>query len=123
MTFAAAELRELAEHWVAAWNMHDLDAILSHYSDDVQFQAMTVAARFNRPDGKLHGVAELREHFRRGLEKVPGLRFELEEVFSAPGGYAVVYRRENGNRVIDAVELDGDGKVRRATAYYLTEQK
>ncbi|MEG4397414.1 nuclear transport factor 2 family protein [Microcoleus sp. BROC3] len=24
-----------AEHWVQAWNSHDLDAIVSHYEDDV----------------------------------------------------------------------------------------
>jgi len=123
MPYSPTQLRELAEHWIAAWNAHDLDAIMSHYAADVEFEVATAVVRFNRADGKLHGASELREHFRRGLEKVPELRFELEQVFFAPGGYAALYRRENGNRVVDAVELDGEAKVKRATAYYLAEQK
>src|SRR5438270_868337 len=27
----------LADAWSRAWNAHDLDAILSHYADDVEF--------------------------------------------------------------------------------------
>ena len=26
-----------AAHWIEAWNSHDIDAILSHYVDDVEF--------------------------------------------------------------------------------------
>ncbi len=117
------ELRVIAEHWIAAWNAHDLDAIMSHYADTVEFQADTVVRRWDRADGRLHGAAELREHFRRGLELAPTLSFTLEEVLSAPDGYAVIYRRDNGNRVIDVVELDVAGKAARVTAYYAGAQK
>ena len=92
--------------WIAAWNRHDVDAIMSHYADDVIFQAETVVRRWNKPEGVLHGKAELRAHFAKGLELASDLHFEFEEVFQCPGGYAVLYRRNNGNRVIDVVELD-----------------
>jgi ketosteroid isomerase-like protein len=26
-----------AEDWIAAWNAHDLDRVLSHYADDIVF--------------------------------------------------------------------------------------
>ncbi|HEY1719907.1 MAG TPA: nuclear transport factor 2 family protein [Magnetospirillaceae bacterium] len=116
-------LRAIAEHWIAAWNAHDLDAIMSHYAEAVVFRADTVVRRWERADGALRGKAELREHFRRGLELAPTLRFILEEVLSAPDGYAVIYRRDNANRVIDAVDLDTDGKAVRVTAYYAGAQK
>ena len=117
-SFAAAHARS----WIEAWNAHDIEAILAHYSDDVELQTQTVVRRFGRPDGKLKGKAELREHFTRGLKLAPNLRFELEDVFTSPGGYAVLYRRENGNRVIDAVTLDGDGRAKEVRAYYLNAQ-
>jgi hypothetical protein len=120
---ALADLRQIAEHWIAAWNAHDLDAIMSHYAADIDFEADTVVRRWNRPDGRLHGIAELREHFRRGLELAPTVHFTLEGVFSTPSGYAVLYRRETGNRVVDAVELDADGKAVRVRAFYGGEQK
>ena len=28
--------QRFAEHWYAAWNAHDLTAILAHYADDVE---------------------------------------------------------------------------------------
>ncbi len=111
-----------AAAWIAAWNAHDLDAILALYADDVVFSAPTVVRRWNVPDGILRGKAALREHFRRGLELVPTLHFEQEEVFLSPGGYAVLYRRENGHRVIDVAELDEQDQIRVGRAYYAEEQ-
>lgn len=115
-------LREHALSWIDAWNRHDLEAILAHYADDVVFQASTVARRWHKPDGILRGKAELRAHFQRGLELSPELRFGFEEFFSCPGGYAVLYRRNNGNRVIDAVELDENQLARHVRAFYAEEQ-
>jgi hypothetical protein len=36
---------------------------------------------------RYHPSVPLREHFRRGLELAPLLRFELDQVFDCPGGY------------------------------------
>jgi hypothetical protein len=106
-----------AKNWIAAWNAHDLDAILLHYSPNVVFEARTVATRWNKVDGKFHGIGELRDHFALGLELAPNLHFELEQVFIAPSGYSVLYTRGNGNRVIDCVELDARWRANRVVAY------
>jgi hypothetical protein len=111
-----------AEGWIAAWNAHDLNAILEHYAEDIVFRADTVVSRWGRPDGALRTKAELREHFRLGLERAPDLHFTLRQVLTCPDGYAVIYARENGNVVIDAVELDDNGHARRVHAYYAGEQ-
>ncbi len=116
-------LRAHALSWIDAWNRHDVEEILSHYADDVVFQAATVVRRRNRRDGILRGKAELRAHFAKGLELAPDLHFELEEIFHCPGGYAVLYRRNNGNRVIDVVELDESQLIRCARAFYADHQK
>ena len=34
----------LAREWVEAWNAHDLERILSHYAEDVEFASPFVAA-------------------------------------------------------------------------------
>jgi SnoaL-like domain len=111
-----------ANDWIEAWNSHDLERILSHYSKDVVFEAETVRTRWNKADGKLHGIAELRRHFALGLELAPQLKFQLDQVFSAPSGYAILYQRENGNRVIDCVVIDDAGYAARVTAYYASLQ-
>jgi hypothetical protein len=112
-----------AETWIEAWNSHDLDRIMSHYSDDVVFEAQTAVVRWGKPDGRLVGKGALREHFALGLKLAPQLHFALEEVFLAPGGYAILYQRENGNRVIDAVTLDRDGRNSKIVAYYKAAQR
>jgi ketosteroid isomerase-like protein len=112
-----------AKDWIEAWNSHDLERILSHYSKDVAFEVETARTRWNKADGKLHGIAELRRHFALGLELAPQLKFQLDQVFLAPSGYAVLYQRENGNRVIDCVAIDDAGLAARVTAYYASFQR
>jgi hypothetical protein len=123
MPYSPLEVCAVAEDWIEAWNAKDLDRIMGHYAVDIEFVANTVVRRWQKPDGKLRGLAELRDHFGLGLKLVPELHFEMESVFFAPSGYAVLYRRENGNRVLDVVELNSEGKARRVTAYYQGEQK
>jgi plasmid stabilization system protein ParE len=123
MPHSFEEMRALAEHWINAWNARDLPRIMDHYAHDVEFEVNTAVTRWNKADGTLRGVAELREHFRRGLELAPDLHFDLEQIFFVPSGYAVLYRRENGNHVVDAVELDARGKAKRVKAFYASAQR
>jgi ketosteroid isomerase-like protein len=39
----------LAREWVAAWNAHDLDAIMALYTPDVVFQTPTVIDTLGTP--------------------------------------------------------------------------
>ena len=121
MTYEDAETH--AKDWIEAWNAHDLERIMSHYSRDVVFEAETVKMRWQKPDGKLFGVVELRKHFALGLELAPQLNFQLEQVFLAPSGYAILYRRENGNRVIDCVTMNDSGQAAKVIAYYAGSQR
>jgi ketosteroid isomerase-like protein len=108
---------QIAMDWCEAWNRRDLDAILSHYSDDVVITSPTVVQRFGRLDGTLHGKEALRESFAIGL-RAPRLRFELLDVLLGVEGMLVVYRRETGALVADLMELDGAGKASHVRAYY-----
>jgi ketosteroid isomerase-like protein len=116
------DLKSMVEDWIEAWNSKDLDRIMLHYASSVVFEANTVVRRWNRPDGVLRGADELREHFRMGLERAPTLHFELEDVFTVPSGYAALYRRDNGNRVLDVVELDSSSQAVAVKAFYLGSQ-
>ena len=37
------EARKLADLWVAAWNAHDLDLIMTHYEDAVELTSPVAA--------------------------------------------------------------------------------
>jgi ketosteroid isomerase-like protein len=47
-----ATAREFAAAWYAAWNAHDLEAILEHYADDVEMSSPLVAALTGEPGGR-----------------------------------------------------------------------
>lgn len=113
----AARAWAMARDWVAAWNARDLDAVLSHYAEDVEVRSPLVVARLGRPDGTLRGKEELRAYFARGMAK-PDLRFELVDVRVGVNAVCVLYDRENGARVADTMDLGGDGRVRRMVACY-----
>jgi len=42
-TVTPDDARKLANDWVAAWNAHDLEAILMHYEDAVELISSSVA--------------------------------------------------------------------------------
>jgi ketosteroid isomerase-like protein len=110
--------RELAEEWVAAWNEHDLDAIVSMYSPDVVFQTPTIIDSLGIPDGRVEGLDRLREHFERGLERLPDLRFELDEVYTGVHAIAIAYRWRDGTPVCELHEYDAEERIERVQALY-----
>ena len=111
------EARQKASAWCAAWNDLDLDAIMTHYSEDVAFSSPTVVARWGAADGWLRGKAKLRDNFAMGV-KAPGLHFELVDVLLGVNAMCVLYRRETGLLVSDLVEFDEHGHGLRVVACY-----
>jgi SnoaL-like domain/Rho termination factor, N-terminal domain len=113
-------VREHATRWLEAWNAHDLEAIVGCYAEDVEYAAPAVVA--GREDRRLRGREALREHFARGLELAPNLTVTEESLLVGPGGFAILYRREDGHRAVEAVELNDSGLVTQARVYYEREQ-
>ncbi len=110
--------QELAEEWVAAWNAHDLDAIMSLYSPAIVFQTPTIIDSLGIPDGRVEGLDRLREHFERGLARLPDLRFELEEVYTGVHAVAMTYRWHDGTPVCELHEYDAEERIERVQALY-----
>jgi hypothetical protein len=111
------QARQAARDWCDAWNRRDLDGIMHHYADDVEFSSPTVIKWWEIADGWLRGKAKLRENFAIGT-KAPNLHFELMDVLLGVNSMCVVYRRETGVLVTDLVEFDENGKGRRVIACY-----
>ena len=109
-------IREHADRWREAWNARDLDEIVSCYSEQVEFVLPALVS--DDEERRISGREELREHFRHGLELAPNLTVDEESLLVGPSGFAILYRREDGHRAIETVELDADGLASRARVYY-----
>lgn len=42
---------QIGQEWSDAWNLHDLNAILSHYADDVEFTSPFGVKLLGNPNG------------------------------------------------------------------------
>jgi predicted ester cyclase len=116
------EAWNLANHWVAAWNAHDLDLILTHYDDACELTSPVVAQLLGLPDGKVAGKANLRAYFQRGLEAYPELHFRLEDVLWGVNSVVLYYANQKGTRTAEFMELSSSGKVVRVVANYSAQQ-
>jgi predicted ester cyclase len=112
------EAWSLANHWVAAWNAHDLDLIMSHYEDAVELTSPVAAQLLGTSDGKVIGKSALRAYFQRGLEAYPELQFHLEDVLCGVNSVVLVYQNQKGTRTAEYMELSASGKVARVVANY-----
>lgn len=109
---------KLANHWVAAWNSHDLELILTHYEDAVELTSPAAAQLLGTPDGKVVGKTNLRAYFQRGLTAYPELRFHLEDVLWGVNSVVLCYLNQKGTRTAEFMELSATGKVARVVANY-----
>ena len=112
------EARNLADLWVAVWNAHDLDLIITHYEDTVELTSPVAAQLLGTSDGKVVGKANLRAYFQRGLEAYPELHFRLEEVLWGINSVVLLYTNQKGTRTAEFMELSAIGKVARVVANY-----
>ncbi len=113
-----AEVRDLANHWVTAWNDHDLDAIMAHYEDAVDLTSPAAAQLLGTSDGKVIGKANLRAYFQRGLEAYPELHFHLKDVLWGVNSVVLYYLNQKGTHTAEFMELSANGKVARVVANY-----
>ena len=118
IVITASQAREFADHWVGSWCSHDLDAIMSHYAEDVVLVSPAAAKILNDPSGTVRGKEALRNYFRRGLEAYPELSFELKDVMWGLNSVVLCYANQRGTKTAEFMEFDGDGKVVRVVANY-----
>ena len=107
-----------ARQWIAAWNAHNLDLIISHYSDEVVFSSPFVKRIGASASGSVYGRAALIEYFRAGLERFPGLSFQLRAVLIGIDTVTILYDSVNGLLAAETMALSDTGQITRVWAQY-----
>jgi hypothetical protein len=107
-----------AEDWSAAWNRHDVDAVLTHFHNDVVFTSPVAAQVVPDSGGIVQGKAALREYWTAALKTMPDLHFDVVGVYSGESVLVINYRNQRGGLVNEVLEFDG-GLVRRGHGTYL----
>jgi hypothetical protein len=113
-----AEAQEFALEWIAAWNSHDLDRILSHYADDVEVTSPLVETVLGPGRVTLRGKELLREYWGTALAKYPDLHFRLYRAYAGPRSVVLHYQSVQALVSAECMEFNGAGLVRRVLAHY-----
>ena len=107
------------EQWISAWNSHDLDKILSHYTDDIVMESPLALKRLPETGWVVKGKQALRAYWKMGLELIPDLFFEVYEVFTGVNGITIYYlNHATGKKTAEVLFLNDEAKAYKAFAYY-----
>jgi steroid delta-isomerase-like uncharacterized protein len=74
---SATELERVIQRYNAAWNAHDLDAIMSMHAPDMTFE--------NHTAGESAQGEEVRRHVAKIFETWPDIRFETRRLYARDG--------------------------------------
>jgi hypothetical protein len=123
-TLSEAEADAFVAEWMDAWNAHDLDRVLDHYADDVEYYSPFIAqlAEPGGPgaDGRLTGKAAVGAYFAAALERNPDLHFEPPtQVAVGAGSICFVYRSIRNLTAVETLVLaPGSRTVAKAHCHY-----
>ena len=101
------EAVEFADRWLAAWNSHDVEAVLEHFTDDVVFTSPVAARVVPGSGGVLRGKDALRAYWSIALERIPDLHFEVVGVYAGIDHLVINYRNHVGGLVCEVLRLSG----------------
>ena len=107
-----------ATSWIESWNRHDLDSVMSHYADDVEYHSPFVARLFNEPTGVIKRKSQVRSYLEKGLASYPDLYFQLFHVFLGVSSLALSYQSVNNLLATEVFELNEEGLISRVLAHY-----
>jgi ketosteroid isomerase-like protein len=109
--------RRFAEEWIAAWNAHDLERILAHYTDDFEMSSPVIVDLVGEPSGLLKGKRAVCDYWSRALARIPDMYFDLIDVYTGAGSVVIHYTGPRGASA-EAFWFNAEGKVCRAAAHY-----
>lgn len=106
-----------AAEWIGAWNSHDLERILSHYSDDFEMSSPVIVSLVGEPSGTLRGKATVGAYWARALQHIPDLRFDLLGTLVGVDSITLYYKGPRGMSA-EVLYFGPEGRVVKAGAHY-----
>ena len=99
--------QQFASDWLDAWNARDLDAILSHFGDEIVFTSPLAARIIEGSNGIIRGKEQLHAYWNEGLRRYPELHFEIENLYLGVITIVIHYRNHSGGLVNEVLTFDG----------------
>ena len=112
------DANRFAEHRVAAWNSHDIDSVLAHYTDDVELTKPMIQQVLGVSSGTLKGKKAIGDYWRAALQKIPDLKFSIIDVTVGVGAVSVYYDAVMGKKAVETFFFNDQAKVYKSLVTY-----
>lgn len=112
------EIKWFAADWINDWNSHDIERILSHYAQAIEFHSPKVSIFTKGAKAYFSTREELRPYFLRALANRPNLHFKLIQTCADANGIALVYQNDIDAIGVELMDLDVNGHIKRARVLY-----
>ncbi|MEP6907153.1 MAG: nuclear transport factor 2 family protein [Pseudoxanthomonas sp.] len=116
-----AYMQAFAIDWIDAWNSHDLERILRHYSEDIAVTSPFVEMIVGPGQGTISGKSALRNYWTAALTKYTDLKFDLFRAYPGVNSVVVHYRSVAGFLGMEFMRFDGHDLVCEVRAHYAPE--
>jgi ketosteroid isomerase-like protein len=83
----------LARAWLAAFNAHDVDALVALYADDATHTSPKIRALHPDTGGKLVGKQAMRAWWADSFARLPSLRYIQSSITADPDSVLLEYTR------------------------------
>lgn len=109
---------KFAYEWLDAWNKHDINLIMKHYADSIEFCSPVVQHVLGDPKGVVYGIDKLKDYFSQQLKKFATLKFQLLDVFTSPQSIVLYYKINRGLMAAEVMILNSEMKATKVYANY-----
>src|SRR5260370_27407577 len=96
---AKAFAEKFATHWIDSWNRRDLNAVLSHYTEDFEMTSPLIVQIAGESSGKLKGKESIAAYWRKALGSISNLRFELLQTLIGVESITIYFKTQKAQLV------------------------
>lgn len=111
--------KQFAKTWTDDWNSHNLEQILTHYSDDFIIESPLALKRLPETKGIVEGKENVRKYWAIGLQSIPNLKFEIIDLLVGVNSITIYYSNTaTGKKAAELMIFNDDKKVVKAIVNY-----
>ena len=108
-----------AKSWVDAWNAHDLETILTHYSEDVTVESPMAIKLYPQSQGIVNGKNEVKKYWAIGLESSPDLKFDVLDVLIGVNSLALyLFNTSSNKKSVEVMSFNSEQEVNKVIVCY-----
>ena len=112
------KISKFTTEWLNAWNSHNLEAIMEHYSEDIDFISPIIKQMDTNKEGKISNKNDLQEYFSKALQKYPNLHFEFYHELQGVHSAVLFYKSVHNSLSAEYMEFDKEERICKVRAHY-----